>query len=396
MQLNDRLTLDAPKRTRDGFLAVRAKAARAGVYDYASFEVGGEEHGFKTSDTVKIYRPEDEVFAADSVASFLAKPVTNNHPAEPVTAANWKDHARGVNMGALRDGEYLAFDLVIMDGALIADIDAGKRELSNGYACTLDWTAGTAPDGTAFDAIQRHIRGNHIAVVDKGRAGSECSIKDGNDVHDPRKSNGGKPFADCEANPAAIEDLSIGEKTNVTKITLDGLQVDLSDADAVKAAIAKIQGQVTDAETARDKALGDVATLTTDKAALEAKVVTLEKQVADAAITPEKLRDAAKAFSTVVSQAKALEVAVTDAMDEPAIKKAVVDAKLGDVAKDWTPEQIAISFATLAKDVKPEGDKIVALGDAQTANDANDASNKARAKMIADMKAGGVAAAAAA
>lgn len=346
MQFADSLTLDAPKRTRDGFLAVRARAARAGVYDYGASEVGGMEHGFKANDTVKVYRPADEVFAADSVASFLAKPVTNDHPAEAVTADNWKQHARGVNMGALRDGEYLAFDLVIMDGALIADIDAGKRELSNGYACVLDWSPGTAPDGQAYDAVQRQIRGNHIAVVDKGRAGPECKIKD---------SDGGKPFAACDANPAAISGLSMGETK--MKIMLDGLHVDLTDADAVKAAFDKVKGDadkaIADSVTALDAEKAKVATLTAEKTALEKKVadaeaVDMDKLVADRA--------------ALVAKAKAIKAdVVTDGKSADEIRKAVVDAQLGDDAKDFDAAQIAAAFAVISKDAKADDKKVVPL-----------------------------------
>jgi hypothetical protein len=129
------------------------------------------------------------------------------------------------------------------------------------------------------------------------------------------------------------------------KIVLDGLQVDLSDADAVAAAISKLQDAATKAET-------ELATVTTESAAKDAKIATLETQLADAKLTPAALRDAAKAFAQVTAKAKALGVNVTDAMDEPAIKAAAVAAKLGDRAKDWTADQIAASFDTLTADVK--------------------------------------------
>jgi hypothetical protein len=356
MYLHDTLTLDAPKRTRDGFLAVRAKAARVGIYDYSAAEVGGTERGFKANDTVKIYRPADEVFAADSVASFLAKPVTNNHPSVPVTADNWKQHARGVNMGALRDGDYLAFDLVIMDSALIADIDAGKRELSNGYSCVLDWTPGTTSDGQAFDAIQRTIRGNHIAVVDKGRAGSECKIK-------ATDSSGGKQWPTCDANPSAISGLSTGEIK--MKITLDGVSVTLTDANEVQAAFDKIKADAATASEVSAAALADakaaVATLTAEKTALE-------KQVADAAAVDIDKLVADRA--ALVVKAKSLKSdLVTDGKSADEIRKEVVAANLGDLAADFDAAQIAAAFAVITKDAKPASDKVVAITADVRAND---------------------------
>jgi hypothetical protein len=65
-----------------------------------------------------------------------------------------------------------------MDKATIADVEGGKRELSNGYASLIDFTPGETVNGQHYDAVQRQIRGNHVAVVDKGRAGPMCRIGD--------------------------------------------------------------------------------------------------------------------------------------------------------------------------------------------------------------------------
>lgn len=333
MNFADRLTLDAPRRTKDGFLAVRARAARTGVYRYSGTEVDPENaHGLRDVATVNVLRDEDAVFAPGAIRSFIGKPITDDHPADAVTPANWRDHARGTIMGAIRDGEYLAFDLLLTDAAAIEKVDGGKRELSNGYTSDLQFGEFTAADGTVCQARQTSITGNHIALVDRGRAGPECRIADG--------------WAACDANPAALADHQ-PKGSAVKKIVLDGLQVDLADADAVAAAISKLQDNEAKAVTARDKALADVATLTTDKAALEAKVTTLEKQVADAQLTPQQLRDAARAYQATADKAKALGVTVSDEMDGPAMMKAAVLAKLGDAAKDWSDVQFAASFATL-------------------------------------------------
>lgn len=335
MQIADRLILDAPRRTADGYLAVRAKAARTGVYDYQACEIGAPA-SFKPTDTVKVYRDEAEVFAVDSVRSFIGRPITNDHPREAVTAANWRDHARGTVMGALRDGDHLAFDLVLMDAAAIKSVEDGKRELSNGYECTLDWTAGTAPDGTVYDARQVGIKGNHVAIVDHGRAGSNCAIKDG------------ERFALCDSNPNALT-----PKEPAMKIKIGDAEVDATNGEAVRIAVDALNTKLSTALSDKATAETSLATVTTDKAASDAKATTLEQQLADAKQTPAQLRDAAKAYALVVDKAKALGVTVTDEMDEPAIMKAAVTAKLGDAAKDWTEAQIAASFSTLTADVKP-------------------------------------------
>jgi hypothetical protein len=76
----DRLTIGDRRRTKEGYLAVRARAARAGIYDYLGREVDPEGKHFRTDQVVKVYRPETEVFAKDSVHSFMLKPITDNHP----------------------------------------------------------------------------------------------------------------------------------------------------------------------------------------------------------------------------------------------------------------------------------------------------------------------------
>lgn len=338
MQFLDRLTIvDKAHRTKDGYLRVVARAARSGIQDYLGREVDPEGQHFAKDEVVKVYRPPEEVFDADAVASFIGRPVTDDHPSVAVDAANWREHSRGVVGGAVKDGEWLRFDLALMDADLIAKVDGGKRELSNGYHAELTIGDGVTPAGEKYQAVQRHIRGNHVAVVDRARAGSDARISDG----------GNKLFETCDCAAVILDALK--ELEPMPKfITLDGLKVDLSDAEAVETAIGKLQGQIADATKARETAEGQVATLTTDKAALEAKVTTLEKQIEDAKVTPEKLRDAAAAFARVVDQGKKLGVEVTDEMDEAAIRKAAVNAKLGDAAKGWTDAQIETSFATLA------------------------------------------------
>lgn len=327
MQLADRLILDAPRRTSDGYLAVRAKAARVGIYDYLASEVSAPDK-FKATDTVKIYRDADEVFAKDAVSSFIGRPITNDHPTQAVTSANWRDHARGTVMGAMRDGDYLAFDLVLMDQAAIAAVDAGKRELSNGYQCQLDWTPGTTPDGQHYDARQTSIRGNHVALVDAGRAGPNCAIKDG------------ERFALCDSNPAALADFT-KEHIFMSTITIDGLPVNLGDEAAVRAVIAKKDEAIASANTALADAKAEH-----DKAmaAKDAEIDDLKSKAVDQAQI-DKLADAKAA---VVADAKKL---VGDKLGDMAgksvadVRKAALAIKLGDAAiADKSDDYISARF----------------------------------------------------
>lgn len=342
--LHDALTLDAPRRTADGYLAVRAKAARTGVYQYAGREVDPEnKHGLRDKAIVNVLRDEQTVFDAAAARSFIGKPVTDDHPTQPVTASNWRDHARGVVMGALRDGEYLAFDLLLTDAATIAKVDAGKRDLSNGYAAELEFGDFKAADGTACPVRQSKITGgNHVAVVKDGRAGKECAI------------------AACDAAPAIIFDHLKTEKPVSRTLTVDGLPVNVADADAATATINRLLEQ-------RDAATGKVtaheATITARDAAIVAKdaeIVKLKADVAAAKLTPVQMRDAGKAFAVIEAKAKAAGVTVTDAMDQDAIMKAVVDKMMPD--NKYVGDHVAIAFDALTKDAKITTDTVQPIG----------------------------------
>ena len=86
-------------------MAVRARAARTGVYQYSGRDVDPENaHGLRDTAIVNVLRDEQTVFDTAAVHSFIGKPITDNHPTEAVTAQNWRDLSRGTIMGAMRDG----------------------------------------------------------------------------------------------------------------------------------------------------------------------------------------------------------------------------------------------------------------------------------------------------
>lgn len=159
------------RRTRDGYLVAEVRFARAGVYRYMGLELGMSDA------SVNVYRPLDEVFAAQTMRSFAHVPITVDHPAVGVTEKNWRAFSVGHLDGEIyRDGEFVRASIVIQDRAAIQAVERGKQELSAGYQCEIEISDGIAPDGTAYKAIQRGIIGNHIAIVERGRAGHQCRI----------------------------------------------------------------------------------------------------------------------------------------------------------------------------------------------------------------------------
>ena len=149
--------------------------ARTGIQEYLPEELGIPPPGGNPSALVPVYRPEEEVFSPECVASFEGMPVTNDHPADGVTLDNilflQKGHVHNVRRGTGDESDLLLADLIITDPYLIDLIlKEGKREISCGYTYRLCEEQGRF--------VQRSIRGNHIAVVDSGRAGPRVRITD--------------------------------------------------------------------------------------------------------------------------------------------------------------------------------------------------------------------------
>ncbi|MEJ7933501.1 DUF2213 domain-containing protein [Sphingobium sp. AN558] len=355
MLFSDALTLDAPRRTSDGYMAVRAKVARTGVYEYSGREVDPEnKHGLRDTAVVHVLRDAATVFDPKAARSFIGKPVTDDHPKAAVTSQNWRDHARGTVMGAKwEEGGYLAFDLLLTDAEAIRKVDAGKRELSNGYSAELEFGDFQAADGTRCQARQTSISGNHVALVDRGRAGSECAIKDG--------------FALCDSLPSNLIDAFTQEKP-VKTMLIDGLTVDVSNADTAMATIQTLiaarDGFSAKLTTAEAQAVTDAASIV----AKDAEIAKLTADLAAAKPTLQQLRDAGKAFAVIEGKAKAVGVAVTDAMDEASIMKAVVDKQMP--GNTYTGDHIKIAFETLTKDVKVADQAVQPLGAPQVIGDA--------------------------
>jgi len=323
MLITDRLTIIDKRRTADGYLVTTARFARSGIYEYS-----GKEVGKPAMDKVRVWRPDDEVFSEDAMASFAHRPITNDHPFDGVDAHNWKREAIGFSDGRVaRDGDFVIVPMMVTDAAAIEDVEAGKVELSAGYACDLEFVDGATSEGQNYDAIMRNIRGNHIALVDRGRAGSECRIGD-----------------------------QFGEKTmDLKKITVDGFEVETTQAGVT--AIATLQGKLADADKALSDATAAHATALADKdkelATKDGEIEKLKGQVVDAPALDKRVADRA----VLVSNAQRI-VPNFDASgkSDADIKRAIVQDKCGEQAvKDKSDAYVEARFDTLVEGIGDSG-----------------------------------------
>jgi hypothetical protein len=298
------------QKTPEGFLKGRAILTSTGVFAYKD----------ATGATRRELRLPSEVFHPDSLESLKLKPVCNDHPPSNVTPENFKSLVVG-HMGNnpssdgrdiaagwgpsngpwdyRSDGAHLACDMIIEDKDAIAAVEAGKRALSCGYTCDLEKADDAAVwGGMPYDSIQRNIRYNHSAIVDKARAGDAARIR-----------------LDS-ADAVLVEQEAI---MPTKKITLDGA-VEFEVPEKVAETISKLTARVDafDAEKAAAKKTAD-ETLSTEKARADAAVAQLKE-----ANDPVRIDAAVAAKSKLMDAARMAQVEIKDGMDDLAVKKAVI------------------------------------------------------------------------
>ena len=237
VELFDRSSYKISSReyTDEGFLKVPGRVARTGVQTYLASELGLD--GDPNREVV-VYRPADEVFKDQSLQSYNTSDVTDDHPPKLIDSENYKKVTVGVIKGpGIRDGDYVKAELIIKDAKTIKLIESGKAELSAGYTAEYVPEKGITDSGEKYEFIQRDIKINHVAVVNKARAGSMARIFDNK-----------KP-----------------EKNVMAKITLDnGRAVEVEDAVAaqVEDCIIRLTDKAKTATETADKAQAQVDSLT--------------------------------------------------------------------------------------------------------------------------------------
>ena len=177
--------MDAREYDGNGWFEIKANPiSKAGIFPYS-----GRQLGLTGPDADRIFnvlRPPEELGDPECVESFKLLPWIDDHVMLGPVAQEMTDRAlpaekKGVQ-GVIgeevffKDGVLYA-NIKAFSSTLAALIQAGKRELSAGYRCIYDMTAGVW-NGLRYDAIQRKIRGNHLALVTEGRMGPDVAVMD--------------------------------------------------------------------------------------------------------------------------------------------------------------------------------------------------------------------------
>jgi uncharacterized protein len=161
------------RMTPEGFLLCEGvPIARVGEMTYGAGEIPVTP---SIDGRIIINRDEDEVFRPETIASFNGKDVVDDHPPDDVTSQNFRIVSAGVTLNPRRGAgdfrEFLLADLLIKDRDMIDSIRAGKREVSCGYDADYE-------ELEPGRGRQKNIIGNHVALVERGRCGHQCSIRD--------------------------------------------------------------------------------------------------------------------------------------------------------------------------------------------------------------------------
>ena len=329
IRFNDAAKIGGTKKTQEGYLVATSRVARTGVQTYLASELGDVADDFKPDAVVRVYRAEDQVFHKDTLASITRVPVTLGHPPEMVDADNWATYSVGdVGDAFARDGEWIVVNPMIKDAAARTAAETTHKEISMGYTANIV----KARDGVDADFEMVDIRMNHLALVPKGRAGSQARIGD----------------AQWGASPVKVEDKRMTVELKTVILGDKAVQVEAKDADTV-AAILKDHKTAIDA---KDTEIGE----------LKGKLATAEAKVLDEAAIAK----------------------MVDAKVDAKTKRDAVAAKFGDEAvKDASDAEIAGMFKVIDKSAGNADETVRnALKDAKPIQDAEDKIKAAQMKFL--------------
>lgn len=245
------MPLGSSKReyTDEGFLKAPARTARTGIQQYLAKELELDGDPMRV---VNVYRPADQVFSADSLASYNGVDITDDHPSEMVNSDNYKALTIGHISGpAIQDGDYVLANLILKDATAIKLVESGKAQLSAGYTAEYKAEPGVTADGIEYEFIQTDIKINHVALVDNPRAGSMARIFDKQMEKTMSKVvlDNGRAVELDDGVAAQVED-SIARLTASAKTAKDSQDAMQAKLDVSDEKMAKLEAKCTDAAIA--------------------------------------------------------------------------------------------------------------------------------------------------
>lgn len=149
--------------------------SKVGVFPYLGSSIGAEP----ADKVFMVYRPESELSDPETIESFKLSPIIEDHTmlGEGLTSPDEVGVQGTTGEQVEFENGTLYANLRIYSDKLLSIIEEGKKDISLGYRCVYEMTSGIF-NGVKYDAVQRKIRGNHVAIVDEGRMGRDVAVLD--------------------------------------------------------------------------------------------------------------------------------------------------------------------------------------------------------------------------
>ena len=164
----------------DGRLHVEcSRISKATVNPYYGSEIPGfDTLGLAADKVYKLLR--DPVELERAAPTFARLPILSKHVPVTVDAPRPDLVVGAIGSDVTFNAPYLEADICVWDASAIAGIESDVvRELSCAYRYVPVMTPGEF-EGQAYDGVMTEIRGNHLALVEVGRAGSDVVVADAN------------------------------------------------------------------------------------------------------------------------------------------------------------------------------------------------------------------------
>lgn len=324
-------SLDFMMEDNNGFLKGDGIVTRTGVFTYVNAD----------GTLRRELRHPDDVLRIDSLKTMKMIPITNNHPADLVNPQNAQELTIGfVGENIRPDGSHVAAPVSITVGSAIEEVHAGKRQLSLGYTVDVIEEAGEY-DGISYQYRQTNIRYNHLALVNKARAGDKAKLKfDGfnldegdailctDEIKDDDNSSKNKQ--------KPKQEVDVMSKTS--NFNIDGISYDA--APEVVNFINKLQSK-------HDTIEGELNTKLDEVDKLNEKVTTLTANLDDANSKIKKLEN--------TDHSESVNKAVKERVDIMQIAEKVVDTKKNNLDEMSNEEIMKAVIVSQDSDAKFDG-----------------------------------------
>lgn len=152
--------------------------SKVGVFPYLGRQISED---LEPDKIYQVLRPEEELNSQETLDSFKLVPIVDDHTMLGTKPGMMPAEEKGVH-GVIGDDVYfkdgiIYGDLKIFSESLKEEIENGKKELSMGYFCDYELKNGEY-EGIPYQAVQRNLRINHVALVDEGRMGADVRVMD--------------------------------------------------------------------------------------------------------------------------------------------------------------------------------------------------------------------------